>query len=237
MGDQQDSVPTTQSVALLLKAIGRGGDGSTPAPRAVPVEPQDLRVTRLVDSIKQGWSTVPEDFRWARFGPQLAKRVSPSNVIVRAQDVAGQSMLLRGATGVGKTSLAVACLRRVIDRARQAIETGDRQIYELGARVMFVTAYDLAKAGVYSPLGCCPEKVQRALEASLLVIDDLSMDVEVYRQSATAVREVIHERHAQQRPTIVTTYLRTSDISDQYGAGIARRLTQDGHAITLGEST
>lgn len=198
------------------------------------------------ERLNQAWRSVPYGFRWARFGDQLAARVRPPAAIAVARSTLDDfvarggtgSMVMMGPTASGKTSLAVACLRWFVQQAervarRLPIATGaDRQIYRLGAEARFVTAYDLAKAAVYSQLGRRPELVERALHASVLVLDELGMDVEVYRHSATSVSEVIHERHAEHRPTIITTYLTKELVQKQYGAGIARRIFE-GRAIVL----
>lgn len=198
-------------------------------------ESAEERRERLGQRLLAAWHTVPKGFRWARFGKvALGERVRPRTAVEVASKLpVCSSVLLIGPSGAGKTSLAAALVRRAIEAAKQAIDTGDGSAYKLGAGACFLTAYDLAKAGIYSPLGSCPQLVTKALQASLLVIDDLGMDVEVYAKSATSVREVIHERHARQRCTVVTTYLNREHMVCHYGEGITRRL-ESGATILLG---
>jgi DNA replication protein DnaC len=80
-----------------------------------------------------------------------------------------------------------------------------------------------------------PRLVDRAIGATLLVLDDLGMDVEVFRTSGSAVREVLYERHAAYKPTIVTTYLTAPDLAKHYGQGLSRRLGE-GTVLVLGGS-
>lgn len=202
------------------------------------------------ERLNEAWRTVPYSFRWARFGETLSSRVKPVAAIARARTTiedfaAGRgsgSMVLLGPTEAGKTSLAVACLRWFVQEAERVARhppltsDSERRVYRLGAGARFITAYDLAKAAVYSQLGRRPELVEQALSATVLVIDELGMDVDVYRHSATSVSEVIHERHAEHRPTIVTTYLTEELIKKQYGAGIARRIFEGTRLVLRKES-
>lgn len=227
-------------VGDLLAGYAKGKAGAPPVDVAAErakrqeqhaAEGRAFALQRRTDLLNRAWQTVPKRFRWACFGDQLEKRVTPTTVVQGARQhiVARRgSMILMGPSASGKTSLAVACVRHVLDTAERAISNGDKKIFKFGVNIFFATAYDLAKAGIYSPLGKMPELVDRAMKASLLVLDDLGMDVEVFRQSATSVREVIHERHAQSRPTIVTTYLRRADLNKHYGEGIARRIGEGG---------
>jgi DNA replication protein DnaC len=209
-----------------------------PIDRAKQITESDQsRRERLEERIKRAWQSLPRSFRWARFSnPKLLEeRVVPPELVAKAA-VSRGSVLLIGKSGAGKTSLAAALYRRAIDEATDAVKRSitsrnsaasrNADAYKFGVGAKFLTAYELAKAGVYSPLGRRPELVDQALDATLLVIDDLGMDVEVFKQSATSVAEVIHERHGAQKVTIVTTYLKREHMVEHYGEGITRRLME-----------
>lgn len=232
---------TVDHVQRVIAAIGNGGkvDASATSPPPVDLE---ARAREEHDRIREGrrerlrkaWQTVPPSFQWAKFGDeQLRERVRPMTIRGKECDATQvmfdpeevPSLLLIGPSQSGKTSIAAACLRFIIGAASKRVDAGagDR-IYRQGLGVRFVTAYDLAKAQIYSRLGSRPELVNQSISASVLVIDELGMDVDVYRQSATSVREVIHERHSHHRPTIITTYLSKTQLRQHYGDGIANRL-------------
>ena len=178
---------------------------------------------------------MPEHFQWADFDdPRLRERIGLALVgkdlrdpvdIVRFAPSRPPNILLMGPSESGKTSLAAACLRHIVKAAFAEIETGG-PLYRRGVGVRFTIAYDIAKAQIYSRLGERPQIVEQACAASVLVIDELGMDTEVYRESATSVREVIHERQRRHRPTIITTYLSKDDLQRHYGKGIANRLSK-----------
>jgi hypothetical protein len=238
-------VGTREQVKRLLAVIGHGGVRGAPPPPPIPRDEEAehaAQLERIIEvrkgRLRNAWHTVPESFRWASFGAMLRSRIKHAvvsqnrqrqyvdpveRVMFSVADV--PSMLFLGPSESGKTSLAAACIRHVIDGALCAIDLGMKSpAFRQGCGVMFVTAYDLAKAQIYSPLGRRPELVENAIRSSVLVIDELGMDIDVYRQSATSVREVIHERHSNRRPTILTTYLTKQQLEQQYGRGIANRL-------------
>jgi DNA replication protein DnaC len=135
-------------------------------------------------------------------------------------------ILLTGGAGAGKTTLAAAILHDVCDRAL----AGDRAAGELAWTAIWAAAPSLARARREHRLGGgeAPE-VRRALEASLLVVDDLGTERE---DRDGALAEVVYERHAREAPTVITTGASYKTLVGRYGDGIARRLTeQPGSAI------
>lgn len=86
---------------------------------------------------------------------------------------------------------------------------------------LFVPAYDLAKARATARLGEEAPIVTKALTATVLVVDDLGSEPNF---PTSAVPEILHERHADGKQTIVTTGFSSDEIATRYGSGIARRL-------------
>jgi hypothetical protein len=187
---------------------------------------------RLDESYSTACESIPLKYRWAtRESESLLSRVvgGGNTIRVAIEDaIARKSLVLVGDTGHGKTSMACACMRAVIDAGKgDAVHLRDR-MRSAGCR--FVDAYAIAKCRTQAPLGCgeAPEMAS-ALRASLLVLDELGGE----RHDVGPVAELLHERHASDRQTIVTTPLTQVQVADRYGDGIARRIW-DGTVLNLG---
>lgn len=155
--------------------------------------------------------TVPLAHRWADPRAKLWERGGgPRRVFSEAQvEELSRTprILFWGPTRAGKTTLAVACLRRWARRGRPGL---------------FLSAAELGLARRQHPLGKGEAPaVLAAKRAPLLLIDDLGLDVD---DPLSAVGEVIHYRQSNRRPTWVTTGLAMSDLILKYGAHIEGRL-------------
>lgn len=189
------------------------------------------------ERLRPALESIPERWRWATFRPESADmmlsrltkmsgdaRVHKSIISARnlSEKVAAWDqtyVLIDGPSGYGKTSLACAILRYVMD-----LDVPPSP----GCRFVFAPA--IAKAFRESRFGEVPEVISTCDRASVLVIDDLGADAR-YRD---ILREVIQNREMVGRPTIVTTGLRQKAIADAYGDGIARRLFEADSALHLG---
>jgi hypothetical protein len=76
-----------------------------------------------------------------------------------------------------------------------------------------------------------PDVITKALRADLLVLDELGSDEVV---NGSAVKEIIYERHWQDRSTWVTTWMRPEQMSAKYGEGIGRRILEGAVVIDCG---
>lgn len=242
--DDDEKPPVTlmqqrEQANAIIELIGQGGGTSAMAMRARTLLPRpgdddrqrEFIIERRKERLREARQTIPQGFIWARFGgAELARRVRPPSAIPIVQESAESSVLF-GASSSGKTSLACAVLHEAVVMAVRValLPLADAQAlacYRVGLGIRFATAYALAKAQMYTPLGQMPKLIEQALGASILVIDDLGMEIDVYKTSSSAVLEVIHERHAEERRTIVTTNLRPDELDGRYGQGIARRLRE-----------
>lgn len=173
---------------------------------------------------------IPASFVWARFGaPELTKRVRIKAAIEQAQNAldGNDGSTLVGPAGSGKTSLACAMLAAWVQRD----DLGNHAAQRAARALRFTSAFALAKARSMAKLGDEAGPVRAAMDASLLVIDDLGAEP-AYANSA--IPEVIHERHAAGELTIVTTGFAAKDIADRYGAGIARRVFERAAIVKCG---
>jgi DNA replication protein DnaC len=164
--------------------------------------------------------SLPQAYKWARFHvPELTARIGPA--AARAEHDAiwrHPKLVFAGTSGAGKTSLAVACLRRwVRQEARPAV---------------FVHAYALGAARIQHAAGHGePEIVDRAMKCPMVLLDDLGGEREM---AGSAVPDVIFVRHAADRPLWVTTGFTHGQLVKRYGTGIVRRLTERAKVIQLG---
>ena len=178
------------------------------------------RAWRLDEARAAARDSVPTHFRWPDLdGSALRARVTPPSAINEARaeiDFGGLVLLLSGDAGSGKTSLACALL------------LGHVASGEHGS-ARYVTSRDLGRADRDSRLGAEPPILRAARAASMLVIDELGSEP----SGREAVRDIIVDRHAAERPTILASWLGRRSVGERYGAGVERRI---GRVIRLGAS-
>jgi DNA replication protein DnaC len=129
---------------------------------------------------------------------------------------------LIGGAGSGKTTLASAILHLFVERALE----GAPEFIKLVRSARWIAAPSLARARRTYKLGDGEAPlVEDAIEASLVVLDDLGMERD---DGEGAISDVLYERHAHDAPTVITTNLRYADLCQRYGTGIARRVAEAG---------
>lgn len=139
------------------------------------------------------------------------------------------SLLLLGSSGLGKTSAINRALRRLeaerVDALLKEPSAEADQALSVLARTVWVTACDLARAlGPYgTDLEALP--ITRAVEASLLVIDELGPEPPKH---SGFLFDVVDRRYARQLPTVVTSGLTFGDLRARYGDALPRRLYDKG---------
>jgi DNA replication protein DnaC len=186
-----------------------------PRPERVPVTFEDFDRSYALD-------TVPEAFRCAALDSDwLAKLVGGEDIERAAQAIGAKRAAFIGPPGAGKTSLAAAMFRAAVAQAKGRVVRGYR----------WCSSHALAKARATSGLGEEAPLVEKALMSPLLVIDELGGEDP---RHASAVAEVLYERHAENRATWVTTGVSPKAIADRYGGGIARRVFEGAEVFRLG---
>jgi DNA replication protein DnaC len=193
--------------------------GEMPPPAHGTDDPPDIGRDQRTTALSALEKTIPASYRWARFSaPELRQRV-PAPALAFAQDAwRHDRVCLMGASRAGKTSLAVAMLRRWASHASRA--------------GVFVHAYRLGVARILHPAGHGePELVELAMRAPLVLIDDLGGERD---HAVSALPDALVERHAENRPTWVTTGLTREQLVKRYGQGIVARVFERATVIHVG---
>lgn len=173
------------------------------------------------------YASIPAEFRWARpTAQELTGRVhklKPGPDVEARVRALGDAprVLLHGAGGAGKTSLACAVLRHVIDAGRYPAPAA---AFNLARRARFVAARCIADRRDESE----PYRVLRSdcARASVLVLDDVGQEAgDGYRANdrSKLIADILADRHDANAQTIVTTFADESQWRSMYGDGIARR--------------
>lgn len=173
---------------------------------------------------KLSLASLPTDFDAAALdAPWLAKLVGAQAIATAHQNLATPRLVFVGPSGSGKTSLAIAMFRAALDAepARDYRRSGH----------LYVSAYKLAKARACHPLGEGEAPlVAQALRAPVLLLDEVGGEDP---RHASAVAEVIYERHAEGMPTWVTTGTDPEKLAARYGGGIGRRMFEGATVFRL----
>lgn len=184
-----------------------------------PAEPSEDAWTRMAfASVPAGYDGAQLEADW------LVKLVGHANIARARISLGARRAVFVGPPGAGKTTLAVAMFRASVEAARPA---------RLGrpAAHRYVSAHQLAKARALHPLGDGEAPlIAEALSAPLLLIDELGGEDQ---RHASAVAEVIYERHAAGRATWITTGVGSEAIATRYGGGIARRILEGATVFKL----
>lgn len=120
---------------------------------------------------------------------------------------AGNGMVMRGNVGTMKTTLAIAIMRAVIAKGRNAYF------------IPMANLMDRLFSGTPDERSKLEQKLQTV---SLLVIDDLGMEYEKGWVTAK-IRAIINNRYNEEKSTIITTNLE-KDINDRYVDGMLDRI-------------
>jgi hypothetical protein len=195
---------------------GGCGRGRLPREAATMCEQciEGRRAERAVREMVAGWRCrLPRQYRELVFGSDaLAARVRDGTAIPRALAACTpttQRILLVGAAGVGKSSLAAASYMAL------GVARGD-------GHGCYVHAKQLAVARSQHELGSEAPIIADAMSADVCIVDDVGVEPTDARGSA--VSDLIYERYNRALPTIYTTSLTPKNVVDLYGDGCKRRL-------------
>lgn len=180
-------------------------------------------------------ASIPEHFRWAVWGNrELDARVGAQVVVFARKKLAlPRSAVILGRPGLGKTSLACAALRGLLDAAP---DRADLMARARGAR--FIAAWNLGPEAKLEILDVAA-LLRQAIEAPLLVLDDLGSELGgalpgtgLCAQRSAPISRVLLERHNASRDTLVTTSMGDDEIAAIYGP-VYRRIMDPGRAVRI----
>ena len=119
------------------------------------------------------------------------------------------NLMLRGATGTGKTFLSLAIAKRVTERGYSAIYAPIQQLLSRLEREHFGKSDG--------------DSMQIMTECDLLVIDDLGTEFTTPFYIA-CLYQLVNTRMMEGKPTIISTNLKPEDILTRYGEQLTSRL-------------
>jgi DNA replication protein DnaC len=173
----------------------------------------------------------PQLSAWVKSPLAIAKARKRAELNYDEPHKAWSFMLLLGGTGVGKTTLGTAVFRSLADRVLAPGATTDDEAFVGG--MYWIPAVELARSQRETSLGKPIAKVERAVNATVLMLDDLGQEAPSDKDNLVYV---LTERQRYQRPTIVTCGCETKSLEARYGAHLLRRLTERAHVLFLGSS-
>lgn len=179
---------------------------------------QKKELSTLLGAGKESFERFRLDYYPAEVDPGLG--VSPRQLMqqvlksaqhyARTFTPASGSVLMIGATGLGKTYLSACIARTVADRGYS--------VSYVSAGTMFA---DFEQAKFHPQLDYDPS--ERYMECDLLIIDDLGTEMTTQFVIA-ALYQVINTRMMEGRPCIVSTNLPIDELGRRYSPQIASRL-------------
>jgi DNA replication protein DnaC len=156
----------------------------------------------------------------ARFDSPDFKRLVSERLRQKArgwQPRSGLGLTILGTTDLGKTSLAIAICRLIIDRAKTADDI------HFAAGIRYVHAAELAQARrAHRYGGGEPPMLARAAKATLLLFDDVNKEKPA---DDDTVQTVLELRYRATRPTIITSELTVAQLEARYGQSNTKRMT------------
>ncbi len=132
-----------------------------------------------------------------------------------------KSVLMMGATGLGKTHLSSAVAGEIIKKGSDVFYTGAIDLF---------STFETERFKNYS--NDPNELIERYFECDLLIIDDLGTET-VNNFSVSVLYNVLNDRLSRKKPTIVSTNLTSEEIKSKYNDRITSRLFGEYHILSF----
>ncbi len=169
--------------------------------------------------------SIPPVYQWARWGDDLfferVPNIRPDHDIRKL--LRSRILLLHGETGAGKTSLACALLRFLVEQSRPEESRVDLKLRQ--------ARFAEARAVAAPWTGEGPIPMMTAKRASMLVLDDVGQesigDGFACEERCQQMANLLDHVYTTGIRAIITTYGPSAIWSKKYGAGIMRRFWED----------
>lgn len=208
--------------------------GATQAPTTV----KSYDLTKVSETIRAGKSKKANELMGipARYHGKALIKNKPALQALEAFK-AGQSLYLCGATGSGKTHLAIALMN---EWGADTIAQGSEGFYFSKGQAVFLPAVELLleiKESWRNEEDARAESEKKIMDKyaskPLLVVDDLGAE-KVSEWSRSVVYLLIDRRYRNNLQTIITSNLSPGQLADQLDTRIASRINEMGAVIDLG---
>lgn len=133
----------------------------------------------------------------------------------------GQSLLLIGPTGTGKTHISTAIAKALIEKGVEVIYDSAQNIVSAFEKDKFRSGY-----GPYEPEG------DKYLECELLILDDLGTEF-ASSFTVSCLYNLLNTRINKGLPTVISTNLSPAELSEKYEDRIYSRIVGAGTRILL----
>lgn len=180
--------------------------------------------------------SIPEKYRWALWGSELIYQRVPDfkDIAVQPAELLTYPILLfHGESGAGKTSLASALGRSLVDSASP---DSDPAILRRARGFRFVSADEVPTPR--TPLLEGPAAAFVARAATVLLLDDVGQEAGAggayqAHERCREVKDLMEYCYKRERQIIATTYDGPEEWAARYGAGIARRYWESGDSKVI----
>ena len=187
----------------------------------------------IIGGLMPARSSLPS-WGWARVGDALfAERVADPRLrgVARAWVPDRGSLMISGASGVGKTATLHAIadrLLRAAESAARAARTLKTPLYQAARCIRWVSALDLVAARRGHALGRGEAPLwEGASHSSILFIDELGQE----QAHAGWLLEMLDSRYRRGARTLTSSGLPRAELEGRYGSGACRRLIEPGGAF------
>lgn len=204
---------------------------------AIEREANERRRRNVTDIASRGFRVTAPRIDWARLGdPTLLKILEGRPKLQEAAEnwhPKDGNLAALGLTGTGKTVAVRATLHRLICVAIKEAMAADENagtpaLVQIMGGLHWTTAHALANARRQHGLGEGEaEPIERALGASLLVIDELGFEP----QHDSALFEIVDHHYIRGNSIVVTSGLRPAEIASRYGDAFWRRIAERGTVV------
>jgi len=179
---------------------------------------QWMRAERKTALIERWMDGDPPRRRFAALeNPAWRAEVSPLLIAWASQWTGKRSALLIGPTGCGKSSAALAALRRLYATEER---TGER----VAPGFVWASERALCEAERHSKLGAVPELLWRTRRAAVTVVDEVG-------RGGRDLFDLVDSRYESGRPTVVCSALTPAVIVERYGSALWRRMVELGDVV------